>query len=229
VALKNILIAHRLASVRDRFAVALADLHHEFALMLADSEEAATRSMATATEPVVLAIVDVGLSADPVGFLRALARATAAPPRIMVFSSSIPSAAEIPLLASMTTGYVNEFAATPQILPAISPHLFPDRFRRRAVTRLALGVPVTYRSGETVAGAVTLDVGKGGLAIRTVNPLPKGTTVRVRFRLPGTSGEIDAAGRVAWSDGRMGMGVQFERLSSTHQRTINGFVDTHLA
>jgi uncharacterized protein (TIGR02266 family) len=75
---------------------------------------------------------------------------------------------------------------------------------------------------------VTLDVGKGGLGIRTMNPLPKGTAVQVKFRLPGMPAEIDATGRVAWSDRKVGMGVEFERMSSSHQRAIDGFVDSHL-
>jgi len=37
--------------------------------------------------------------------------------------------------------------------------------------------------------------------------------------------EIDA--RVAWSDRRVGMGLQFERVTPTDQQTINEFVDSH--
>ena len=58
-----------------------------------------------------------------------------------------------------------------------------------------------------------------------MTPLAKGTAIQVRFRLPGVPQEIDAAGRVAWSDHRVGMGVQFENVSATDQRTIEGFVD----
>ena len=86
---------------------------------------------------------------------------------------------------------------------------------------------MTYRRADTLAGAVTLDVGKGGLAIRTMNPLPKGRRFRFTFKLPGMAAEIDAAGRVAWSDRKVGMGVQFERVSATHQRAIDAFIDEH--
>ena len=91
--------------------------------------------------------------------------------------------------------------------------------------RVSVGVPISYRAGPTIAGAVTLDVGKGGLGIRTMSPLPKGTAVHLKFRLPGAPGEIDAAGRVAWSDRKVGMGVQFEKISATDQRTIDAFID----
>jgi len=222
---KTILIAHRLAAVRDRFAVALADARHEF--VMADSAMAAMRAAEHTAVPLSLALVDLTLTSDAVGFVRSLRESSRPPLPVIVFSGSLATAADIPLLAALNVSYINEHAGTPQILPSLAPHLFPDNFNRRMSTRMSIGVPVTYRTGETLAGAVTLDVGKGGLAIRTMNPLPKGTAVQVRFRLPGVPSDIDATGRVAWSDRKVGMGVQFEKLSSTHQRTIDGFVDTH--
>jgi uncharacterized protein (TIGR02266 family) len=146
---------------------------------------------------------------------------------VVVFAGTVGSAADVPALAAMRVSYINEHASTPLILPALAPHLFPDSFNRRTSARMAIGVPVTYRNGDTIAGAVTLDVGKGGLAIRTMSPLPKGTPIQVRFKLPGTSAEIDAVGQVAWSDRKVGMGVQFERVSANHQRVIDEFIDGH--
>ena len=222
---KTILIAHRHASIRDRFAVALADARHDF--VMADSEAAAIQAAADTDRPISLAIIDLSLAASAAGFVRALrdARQPAVP--VIVYSGTVGAASEIPALTGMGVGFINEYAGTPQILPALAPHLFPDNFNRRMNMRLALGVPVTYRAGQTIAGSVTLDVGKGGLAIRTLDPLPKGTAVHVRFRLPGLTTEIDASGRVAWSDRKVGMGVQFERVSASHQRSIDGFVEAH--
>lgn len=222
---KTLLIAHRAGAVRDRFAVALADARHEF--IIATSETAAREVAAARGAVLSLALVDMGLAADPIAFVRALRQRHDTPLPVVVFSGTIPSVADIPALASMGVGYINEYASTPQILPALAPHLFPDNFNRRMNPRMSIGVPVTYRAADIVAGAITLDVGKGGLGIRTMNPLPKGTLIQVKFRLPGMPAEIDAAGRVAWSDRKIGMGVQFEQMSSTHQRTIDGFVDAH--
>jgi uncharacterized protein (TIGR02266 family) len=222
---KTILIAHRAAAVRDRFAVALADARHEF--VIADSERAARDAVASAAPPLSLALVDLGLSTDPASFVRSLRAASGTPLGVVVFSGTVGSAADIPELAAMNVAYINEHAGTPQILPALAPHLFPDSFNRRTSARLAVGVPITYRSGETLVGAVTLDVGKGGLAIRTMSPLPKDSPVHVRFRLPGTRGEIEAAGRVAWSDRKVGMGIQFEKVAPAHQRAIDEYVEEH--
>ncbi|MCC7187068.1 MAG: PilZ domain-containing protein [Acidobacteria bacterium] len=222
---KTLLIAHRAAAVRDRFAVALADARHEFVTAATESE--ALKVAGERGDALSLALVDLGLSSDPLAFLRAFRQRPSHVLPLVVFSGSVPSAAEIPALSAMGVGYINEHAATPQILPALAPHLFPDNFNRRMNPRMTIGVPVTYRTADIVAGAITLDIGKGGIAIRTMTPLPKGTPIHVRFRLPGMPSEIDAAGRVAWSDRKVGMGVQFEQMSSTHQRTIDSFVDAN--
>jgi uncharacterized protein (TIGR02266 family) len=223
---KTILIAHRSQVVRDRFAVALADARHEF--VMAETETATRAAVRQAVRPISLALIDLGLSDDPAAFVRAIRESGSAPLPVVVFAGTVGSAADVPALAAMHISYINEHAGTPLILPALAPHLFPDSFNRRMSPRMAIGVPVTYRSGDMLAGAVTLDVGKGGLAIRTMNPLPKGSPVQVRFKLPGMATEIEAVGQVAWSDTRVGMGVQFERVAAAHQRVIDEYVDKNV-
>ena len=75
--------------------------------------------------------------------------------------------------------------------------------------------------------ALTLNLGKGGLGVRTINPLDSGTKVAVRFRLPGSQQDVDAASRVVWYDRRSGMGLQFERVATHDQSAIDEFVDQH--
>jgi hypothetical protein len=58
-----------------------------------------------------------------------------------------------------------------------------------------------------------------------MNPLSKGTSVLVKFRLPGTPSEIAAQGHIAWSDRKTGMGVQFEKVSLIDQRMLERWVD----
>ena len=72
--------------------------------------------------------------------------------------------------------------------------------------------PVAYRFGNTIAAALTLNLSKGGVAIRTMSPLQADSKVRVRFRLPGSKRDIEAESRIAWSDRRVGMGLQFEKV-----------------
>jgi CheY-like chemotaxis protein len=221
---KTILIAHRAAPVRDRFAAALADARHTF--VVADSAASARALAADADHPVSLALVDLGLTEDGVEFVKDLREAAGRAVPVVVFAGTVPGAAVVPpLLAIGVTAYVNEHAATPQILPALAPHLFPDSFNRRTSPRISLGVPVSYRAGATIAGAVTLDIGKGGIGIRTINPLSTGTFVIVKFRLPGAEADTEASGRVTWGDRKVGMGIQFERISTIDQAAIDAFVD----
>ena len=223
ISTKTILIAHRSAAVRDRFAAALADARHAF-VSVGTEAEARAAALAPAS-PINLVLVDLGLADDGPAFVRDVRQRPDRVVPVVVFSGSLPSSALVPALAAMNVAYINEHASTPQILPALAPHLFPDNFNRRASLRIALGVPVSYQAGQTIAGAVTLDVSKGGVAIRTMNPLSKGTTVLVKFRLPGTPSEIAAQGHIAWSDRKTGMGVQFEKVSLIDQRMLERWVD----
>jgi uncharacterized protein (TIGR02266 family) len=124
-------------------------------------------------------------------------------------------------------GYVNEYSAVQHILPSLAPHLFPDNFNRRGSPRVVLGIPIQYRFGNTIAAALTLNLSHGGIAIRTTSPLESGAKIKVRFRMPGSKKDIDAEGKVAWSDRRVGMGILFETVDQANQAIIDNFVDAH--
>ncbi len=223
---KTILIAHRAAEIRDRVAAALADARHDY--VTADTADAALAAIADDARPISLAVVDLGLSTDAGAFVSALKRGSARTVPVVVFAGSIRSGADVPtLLAAGVSGYLNEHAATAQLVPALAPHLFPDSFDRRSSARVTLGIPVSYRAGQTIAGALTLNVGKGGIGVRTMSPLGAGTAVQVKFRLPAGVSDIDAPGRVAWSNRQVGFGVQFEQLDAAAQAAIEAFVDAN--
>jgi uncharacterized protein (TIGR02266 family) len=147
---------------------------------------------------------------------------------ILVFSGTIASAEEVRELGALgVAGYVNEYSAVQHILPSLAPHLFPDNYNRRSSPRVVLGIPIAYRFGNTIAAALTLNLSHGGIAIRTTSPLEQDTRARLRFRLPGSKKDIDAEARVAWSDRRVGMGLQFGKMSAEDQGAIDDFVDAH--
>jgi uncharacterized protein (TIGR02266 family) len=223
--IKTILIAHRHSAVRDRFAAALVDARHEY--VVADTESAALAAT-TASALVSLILLDAGLASDAATFISALRDRHGAGVPVVVFAGTIGSADDVRALVALgVTGYINEHAATAQILPALAPFLFPHSFDRRSSPRIAIGLPLSYRAGQTIAGALTLNIGKGGLAIRTMSPLASGTPVHVKFRLPGAASAVAAIGRVAWSNSKVGMGVQFESVEEDGQQQIEQFVDTH--
>ena len=124
-------------------------------------------------------------------------------------------------------GYINEYSAVQHIMPSLAPHLFPDSFNRRGSPRVVLGIPVAYRFGNTIATALTLNLARGGIAIRTTSPLDPGAAARVRFRLPAAPRAIEVEARVSWSDRRVGMGLQFEKVEPADQAAIDAFVDSH--
>jgi uncharacterized protein (TIGR02266 family) len=224
---KTVIVADDTAFVRDRFAAALAGAGHR-ALTAKNGPEllAHVREQLPRVDLVVL---DLRLpNTRGLELVRTLRAIDAGRVPVLVFSGTIASAGEVRELASLgVTGYINEYSAAQHILPSLAPHLFPDNFNRRGSPRVLLGIPVSYRFGNTIAAALTLNLSKGGIAIRTMNPLAAGTAARLRFRLPGSKRETEAASRVTWSDRRIGMGLQFEQLAAEDQAAIDAFIDQH--
>jgi uncharacterized protein (TIGR02266 family) len=227
LASKTVLVADDTAFVRDRFRSALESAGHR-AVAVKSAAELLTQVRHDATQ-IDLIVLDLRLpNAGGVELVRAIRKLDAGKAPILIFSGTIASADEVRELASLgVAGYVNEYSAVQHILPALAPHLFPDNFNRRGSPRVVLGIPIQYRFGNTIAAALTLNLSRGGIAIRTTSPLEGGSKIRVRFRMPGSKRDIDAEGRVAWSDRRVGMGIQFERVDPAHQSIIDNFVDAH--
>jgi two-component system, chemotaxis family, chemotaxis protein CheY len=227
VSVKTVVIADDSEFVRDRFRSALETAGHR-AFTVRSAAELLGRVRADLTE-IDLIVVDLRLPhAEGVELVRAIRRLDGGRVPVLVFSGTITGADEVRDLASLgVAGYVNEYSAAQHILPSLAPHLFPDNFNRRTSPRVVLGIPVAYRFGNTIAAAVTLNLSKGGLAIRTMSPLENTAHARVRFRLPSAKQDIDADARVVWSDRRVGMGLQFERVVPADQGAVDDFVDSH--
>jgi uncharacterized protein (TIGR02266 family) len=163
-----------------------------------------------------------------VDLVRSIRKLDAGKLPILIFSGTITNAEEVRELAALgVAGYVNEYSAVQHILPSLAPHLFPDNFNRRGSPRVVLGIPIAYRYGNMIAAALTLNLSRGGIAIRTTSPLVNGAKVRLRFRLPGSKKDIDAEARVAWSDRQHGMGLQFDKVETPDQTAVDEFVDAH--
>ena len=67
------------------------------------------------------------------------------------------------------------------------------RFRRRTVRVL-----VDYRVGGQVRCEYATTLGAGGMFIESEDPLPAGTPLKVRFRIPGREEVHEIEGQVAW-------------------------------
>jgi uncharacterized protein (TIGR02266 family) len=224
---KTVIVADDTAFVRDRFATALLSAGHR-ALTVKSAAELLARVRADLSA-LDLVVLDLRLPhAGGVELVRTIRKIDGGRIPILIFSGTVASADEVRELAALgVAGYVNEYSAVQHILPSLAPHLFPDSFNRRSSPRVVLGIPVAYRFGNTIAAALTLNLSKGGLSIRTMSPLQPGAKVRTRFRLPGSKMDTEAESRVAWSDRRIGMGLQFEKVEPVDQQSIDAFVDQH--
>jgi uncharacterized protein (TIGR02266 family) len=227
VATKTIVVADDTAFVRDRFRAAVENAGHK-AIVVKSAAELLARVRADLAQ-IDLIVLDLRLPHQPgVDLVRAIRKLDDGKLPLLIFSGTIASADEVRALAALgVAGYVNEYSAVQHILPSLAPHLFPDNFNRRGSPRVVLGIPIQYRFGNTIAAALTLNLSHGGIAIRSTSPLDQGTKIKVRFRMPGGKRDIDAEGRVAWSDRRVGMGIQFEQVDPANQTIIDNFVDAH--
>jgi uncharacterized protein (TIGR02266 family) len=226
VALKTVLIADDTAFVRDRFRTALEGAGHRAVTVKTGQELLATLQ---SNERIDLIVLDLRIPhGRGLDLMRSLRRAAPEHPPIVIFSGTIANADEVRNLAAYpVAGYVNEYAGVGHIMPALAPHLFPEHYNRRSSPRVVMGVPVTYRVGNAISTSLTLNVSHGGVAIRTTSPLDVASVVRLKFRIPGTKKDIDAEARVAWSDRRVGMGLEFTSIEPSAQAAIDDYVQTH--
>ena len=224
---KTVVIADDTGFVRDRFKSALEQAGHR-AVAVRSAVELLARVRAD-LDHIDLVVLDLRLPSTPgLELVRALRKIDEGRLTVLVFSGTIASADEVRELAALgIAGYVNEYSAVQHILPSLAPHLFPDSFNRRSSPRVVLGIPIAYRFGNTIATALTLNLSRGGIAVRTTSPLEIGGKARLRFKLPGGKRELDVEGRVTWCDRRSGMGLQFDRVEPADQAAIDEFVDAH--
>jgi uncharacterized protein (TIGR02266 family) len=224
---KTVIIAVNDSHTIERFTVALQSAgHHTIEARTQAELIAHVLAPLRATDLIVLDLRLGGSGVETARMLKTHESKTS----IIILSGSIGNARDVRELAALgIDSYVNECCADQYILPSLAPCLFPDSFNRRTSTRVTLDLPVAFRFADTIATAPTLNLSKGGLGIRTMTPLGTGTKVHVRFRLPGSTRDINANARVAWSDHHAGMGLQFEEVGIAEQSAVDEFVDQHAA
>ena len=65
--------------------------------------------------------------------------------------------------------------------------------------RYQVDIPVDYETRDLFLGSRVTNLSRGGLFIRTENPLPVQTEVQLSLHLPEHDGIIQARGRVVWN------------------------------
>lgn len=94
--------------------------------------------------------------------------------------------------------------------------------------RYQVDIPVDYETRDLFLGSRVTNISRGGLFIRTENPLPIQTEVDLSFHLPDENATIQARGRVVWNYDVprnsfhvvSGMGIKFIDLSAEQRARL---------
>jgi CheY-like chemotaxis protein len=224
---KTVLVAADTPSVRDRFQAALDAAGHR-AMVVRSVAQLFVHVRADLAD-LDLIVLDLRMPhASGADLVRRIRKLDQGHLPILVFSGTVSSVDEVRELAALgVAGYLNEYSAVEHILPSIAPHLFPDSFNRRDSPRVVLGMAVSCRIGTKISAALSLNLSRSGIAIRTAAPPPPETILKMRFALPGSQKEMQAEGIVCWSVPKSGMGIRFTNVKPADQSQIDEFVDAH--
>jgi uncharacterized protein (TIGR02266 family) len=224
---KTILVAADTPFVRDRFKSAL-DAAGQRGMIVKSVAQLFAHVRADLDE-LDLIVLDLRMPhASGVELVRRIRKLDEGRLPILVFSGTVSSVEEVRELAALgVAGYLNEYSAVEHILPSIAPHLYPDTFNRRESPRVVTGLAVSYKIGKQITAALSLNLSRGGMAIRTAVPPARGTVLKVKFALPGSKKEMQTEGIVCWSVPKSGMGIRFTVTKPVDQDAINTFVDAH--
>src|SRR6478672_3429836 len=102
---------------------------------------------------------------------------------------------------------------------------------QRKEMRTAITLKIKFKSAslEEFIERYSVDVSRGGIFIRTKQPLPVGTPIKFEFQLQDTTALIAGEGTVVWTrehdparaGSAPGMGVRFEKLAATSQEILD--------
>lgn len=107
-----------------------------------------------------------------------------------------------------------------------------DTDARRKDQRRSVNLLIDYQSLDQFFNDYATNISLGGVFIRSRNPLPVGTRLRVAFSLPGLEKMVETQGEVAHvmdgrsQDGFTGMGIRFADLDPKAKRMIDKLVTT---
>lgn len=94
---------------------------------------------------------------------------------------------------------------------------------KRRTDRATLLLEVKYEGAGVRAQTRISDISETGVFVDAMSPLPVGANLKLTFTLP--SGRIiEAEGRVAHSQPRIGMGIEFTSLKPADAKAISEIV-----
>jgi PilZ domain len=96
---------------------------------------------------------------------------------------------------------------------------------KRQYRRAALVTAVRCEATGREAMLLTRDISAGGLFVTGSDPFPAGSEVQISLRLAGGRPALACVGKVVHSLPGIGMGIEFENLSSNLLESLQKFVD----
>src|SRR5206468_11681875 len=105
----------------------------------------------------------------------------------------------------------------------------PDQTRRDMRTPVTLKIKFKSANIDQFIERYSVDVSRGGIFIRTKEPLPVGTQLKFEFQLQDAQPLISGEGTVVWirehdptrTGVAPGMGVRFDKLALQSQQVLN--------
>lgn len=103
---------------------------------------------------------------------------------------------------------------------------------KRRFYRLPFGEPLFVTDGHQTVVGQALNLSRGGLFLKTLNPLPLDALGNLVFILPGNEKSVCLKTKVAHlvfdrqrAEVDCGMGLQFVEISNSHQKMIDDFIE----
>ena len=109
-------------------------------------------------------------------------------------------------------------------------HAAPQPKTPRSHERKAVKLMIDYQTLDQFFHDYATNISLGGVFIRSKNPLPVGTKLRVSFSLPGLKKMVETVGEVAHvldarsDEGFTGMGIRFNDLDVGSKKVIDDLV-----
>lgn len=101
---------------------------------------------------------------------------------------------------------------------------------RRRYFRVPVDIPVelTFSDGNVIAATIA-NLSEGGMSIRSPQPVPGRTSVKIAFTLPETTTRLEIKGEVSWMLGSADRcGIHFIYMSDASQRDLTMWLNSEL-
>jgi hypothetical protein len=85
-------------------------------------------------------------------------------------------------------------------------------------------LPIEYAKGDAWISSFTRNMSIGGVYIEAEEPLPLGTRVKLRFKVPTQKEPIEVGAQVRWGD-PLGFGAQFDGLRARDVWALGKFFE----